>query len=154
MRSLIDRLTDLFAPPSAAPAPPPATQTRAVAADDPRVPDTARPSVARLLSVVAEVEARAARDPLLAGTITELHLLRDQHLPRLIESYAAIPPSHRAEIFRQTGRSASYNLGKALDLLVAKADAVASAVARDDIDGFTDALRFIDERYGRGDPLG
>ena len=153
MRSLIDRITDLFAAPSTAPAPPPA-RAPTLAADDPRVPDTARPTVARLLATVAEVEGRAASDPLLAGAVTELHLLRDQHLPRLIESYAAIPPSHRAEIFRRTGRSASYNLGQALDLLVAKADAVAAAVARDDIDGFTDTLRFIDERYGRGDPLG
>ena len=152
MRGLIDRLADLFTP-VGAPSPAPATARPALAADDPRIPDAARPKVARLLAITAEVEARAARDPLVAPAATELHLLRDQHLPRLIESYAAIPPSHRAEVFRQTGRSASYNLGEALDLLVGKANAVAGAIAREDLDGFTDALRFIGERYGPDDPL-
>ena len=153
MRSLIERLADLFASTGAPPSGP-TTPTIAVSADDPRIPEGLRPRVARLLAIAAEIDARAAVDPMVAPASTELHLLRDQHLPRLIESYAAIPPSHRAEIFRQTGRSASYNLGEALDLLVAKADAVATTVAQDNLDDFTDTLRFIGERYGRGDPPG
>ena len=133
-----------------APAPPAAP---AFTADDPRIPDATRPRVVRLLALVAEVEGRAAQDPLLAVAATEVRQMRKQHLPQLITSYHDIPPAHRAEIFRKTGRSASYQLNAAIDRMIAKAEALSSLLAAEGISSFADTLRFIDQRYGRDDPM-
>jgi hypothetical protein len=133
--------------PADAPAPP------ALSADDPRLPDTARPRVARLLAIAADVEARGARDALLVTAVTEIRQMRDRHLPQLVASYAEIPPAHRAEIFRATGRSASYNLDEALERMIAKAEAISRALAQEDINSFAANLRFINQRYGAADPF-
>ena len=160
MQGFIERLAALFAPLDAAgpaeaservgPAP---IATPALAVDDPRIPDTSRPKVARLLALAAEIEARGARDPLLAAAVGEARQMREEHLSRLVASYADIPASHRAEIFRATGRSASYNLNEAFDRMIARMEALSGAMAREDINSFADNLRFIDQRYGKGDPL-
>lgn len=125
----------------------------AFSSEDPRLPDAARPRVARLLALAADIEARAAKDPLLASAVIEARQMRDQHLPQLVASYAEIPPAHRAEIFRATGRSASYKLNEAIDRMIAKAEALSRSLAEDDINSFADNLRFIDQRYGSSDPF-
>ena len=79
--------------------------------------------------------------------------MRDLHLPQLIASYADIPPAHRAEIFRATGRSASYNLNEGLDRMISRAEALSRSLAQEDINSFADNLRFIERRYGNNDPL-
>jgi hypothetical protein len=126
----------------------------AVSADDPRLPDASRPLIARLLSLAADIEARTRDDTLLVSALTEVRQMRDGHLPRLIESYADIPVSHRAEIFRQTGRSASYNLNQGIERMVARLEALSRSLAQDDLDSFADNLRFIEHRYSSDDPLG
>ncbi|NYD91144.1 hypothetical protein [Sphingomonas melonis] len=108
--------------------------------------------MARLVSLIADIEARARDNSLLVSALAEVRQMRDTHLPRLIASYAEIPPSHRAEIFRTTGRSASYNLNEALDRMVARAETLSRSMAQDDIDSFADNLRFIEQRYGDNDP--
>ena len=160
MAGLFERLATVFgAPDSAAPpAPPrepgrPSTSTPpALSAEDERLPDTSRPKVARLLEMAADIEARGQRDPLLGPAVTEVRQMRDQHLPQLIASYAEIPPAHRAEIFRTTGRSASYKLNEALDRMIAKIEALSRTLAQEDINSFADNLRFIEGRYGSNDP--
>lgn len=137
---------------AATPVPSPAP-TPAIAADDPRLPDASRPRVARLLALAADLEARSARDPLLVSALTEVRQMRDTHLPGLVASYADIPPAHRAEIFRKTGRSASYVLNEGLDKMAARLEALSATMAQDDLDSFADNLRFIDTRYGGTDPL-
>ena len=137
---------------------PPALPVRAptaapVSADDGRLPDASRPRVAALLATIADIEARAARDPLLASALTEVRQMRDLHLPQLITSYAEIPPAHRAEIFRATGRSASYNLNEGLDRMIDRAQALSRSLAQEDINSFADNLRFIERRYGREEPF-
>lgn len=127
-------------------APPPASSI--VQADDPRLPDTTRPRVARLLALIADMEARGGRDTLLATPLTEIRQMRDSHLPQLVTSYAEIPPTHRAEIFRETGRSASYNLDAALDRMIARVESISRSMAQDDLDSFADNIRFIEQRYG------
>ena len=155
---LFERLAAMFGAPEGFRAPGPPVRTpeltpaRALTADDPRIPDTTRPKVARLLAMAADIEARADRDPLLGPAATEVRQMRDQHLPQLIASYAEIPPAHRAEIFRTTGRSASYKLNEALDRMAAKIEKLSRDLAQEDINSFADTLRFIEGRYGPGEP--
>ena len=120
--------------------------------EDPRLPDASRPRVARLLSLVSDIEARSQGDPLLVSALTEVRQMRDTHLPQLVTSYAEIPAAHRAEIFRKTGRSASYNLNAALDRMVARLESLSRSMAQNDIDSFADNLRFIEHRYGDENP--
>jgi len=137
--------------PAAATGTPAAPRMAPISADDPRLPETSRPLVARLLALIAEIEARTHEDTLMISALTEVRQMRDDHLPRLIESYAEIPPSHRAEIFRQTGRSASYNLNQGFERMIARLEALSRSLAQDDLDSFADNLRFIENRYGKGD---
>lgn len=125
----------------------------AVTADDPRLPGASRPLVARLLALIADIEARTHGDTLMISALTEVRQMRDSHLPRLIESYAEIPPAHRAEIFRQTGRSASYNLNQGFERMIERVEALSRTLAQGDLDSFADNLKFIETRYGKDDPL-
>ncbi|WP_328598537.1 hypothetical protein [Croceibacterium xixiisoli] len=136
-----------------APLPEPARAEPAINAEDPRLPDTSRPLVARLLVLVADIEARTQDDALMVSALTEVRQLRDRHLPLLITSYAEIPASHRAEIFRTTGHSASYNLNQGIEKMIARLETLSRSLAQEDIDSFSDNLRFIDHRYGSDDPL-
>lgn len=140
-------------PPAPEPIPgvPPAPPSAPIAADDPRVPDASRPRVAQLLALAADVEARSRENSALVAARTEVTQIRDTHLPQLIESYASIPASHRAEIFRQTGKSASYSLNEALDRMIARMETLSRSLAQDHIDDFADNLRFIEHRYGGKD---
>jgi hypothetical protein len=122
-------------------------------AEDERLPNASRPRVAKLLASIADIEARADADPLLASAIIEVQQMRDVHLPRLLASYADIPPAHRAEIFRATGRSASYEFNAALDRMLDRAAALSRSLAQQDINDFAANLRFIERRYGSDDPL-
>ena len=106
-----------------------------------------------MLSLIADIEARAQDDQLMASALAEVRQMRDSHLPRLVTSYAEIPPGHRAEIFRKTGHSASYNLNQGFEKMVARLETLSRSLAQEDIDSFADNLRFIDHRYGSDDPL-
>ena len=110
--------------------------------------------MAQLLSLIGDIEARSRDDALLVAALTEVRQMRDTHLPQLVKSYAEIPAAHRAEIFRKTGRSASYNLNAAFDRMIARLEALSRTMAQEDIDSFADNLRFIEHRYGSDDPAG
>lgn len=146
----------------AKPPPPPAATAPAAAApkkdtlsvDDPRLPSASRDRMARLLALVADINARSEANPALATAHAEVRQMHDVHIPHLLQSYAEIPPQHRAEIFRRTGKSASYNLNAGLDRMIARLEEVSRSLAEGDIDSFADNLRFIEHRYGREDPLG
>ena len=155
MTGFLDKLAVwLNGPASPAPTPPRAEPSApVVSADDPRLPDASRPLVARLLALIADIEARSQGDALMVSALTEVRQMRDSHLPRLIESYAEIPPAHRAEIFRQTGRSASYNLNQGFERMIERVEALSRTLAQGDLDSFADNLKFIATRYGKDDPL-
>jgi hypothetical protein len=156
LSGFLDRLADwLNGPASPAPVPPRTTEppVASVSADDPRLPETSRPLVARLIALIADVEARTQADPLMVSALTEVRQMRDSHLPRLIESYAEIPLAHRAEIFRQTGRSASYNLNQGFERMIERVETLSRTLAQEDLDSFADNLKFIENRYGNDDPL-
>lgn len=155
---LFDRIAALLGGAGATPRDPAARAGEAsplppLTAEDERLPKASRPNVARLLAMIADIEARADADPLLASAITEVRQMRDVHLPRLLASYAEIPPAHRAEIFRATGRSASYEFNAAVDRMLDRAASLSRSLAQQDINDFAANLRFIERRYGSDDPL-
>lgn len=159
MPGFSDWLAQLFggappAPPTLTPTPPVPAAAVGISADDARIPDATRPRVARLLALLADLEARAGRDPLLAAQATEVRQMQGSHLPALVTSYADIPPAHRAEIFRRTGKSASYTLNEGVDRMIERAEALSRTLAQENIDSFADNLKFIETRYGNKDPLG
>lgn len=156
MAGIFNRLTGWLsgtAPADTVPAVPLPSTAPSVSAEDERLPDASRPLVARLLSLIADIEARTRDDALMVSALTEVRQMRDSHVPRLIESYAEIPASHRAEIFRQTGRSASYKLNQGFEKMIARLEVLSRNLAQEDIDSFADNLRFIEHRYGDDDPL-
>ncbi len=124
-----------------------------ISAEDARLPDASRPLVARMLALIADIEARTQDDAMMVSALTEVRQMRDSHLPRLVDSYAEIPASHRAEIFRETGRSASYNLNQGFEKMIARLETLSRSLAQEEIDSFADNLRFIEHRYGKDDPL-
>ena len=114
---------------------------------DERIPKAARERVVLIRSLVTGLEARAAERNLLAE-LTELERLRTTHLPRLLRSYVDIPPEHRAEVFRETGRSASFLLNERLDKMIIRLREISTMLARGQINSFRENMQFIDLRYG------
>ncbi|WP_235079999.1 hypothetical protein [Asticcacaulis sp. AC402] len=142
----------LFAKPSPAPAPqPPAPEPVRVEYSDPRVPEGAQKRIQRILESLKDVYDAAQREQ--AGGINrfELDQMRDLHLPKLVKSYIDIPPAHRAEIFRKTGKSASFILDESLDTMQAKLDGMLRSLAQHDLDAFTHNTQFIGQRYADKD---
>jgi hypothetical protein len=129
--------------PEAAPAPSPSIDPR-----DERIPDVTRPKLFQILGMIDETETLAQRHAKFAQYVAEVRQMRDQHLPKLITSYIDIPAQHRAEIFRRTGKSASFVLNEALDRIIKRLDEMGQSIASDDIDTFTQNLGFIEYRYG------
>jgi hypothetical protein len=155
---LLQRIAALFSGAGSAPREPAeraseASPTTPLTAEDERLPNASRPRVAKLLAMIADIEARVEADPLLASAMIEVRQMRDVHLPRLLASYADIPPAHRAEIFRATGRSASYEFNAAVDRMLERAAALSRSLAQQDINDFAANLRFIERRYGSDDPI-
>lgn len=132
---------------SDAPAPEPRTAS-ATAPDPPsltstvldvtRVPAAAQERVATIQTMLADLEQRAVARGMAGADLTELTQIATVYLPRLLASYAAIPPEHRAEIFRDTGRSASFLLVERLDRIVARLGEISKDFARGHIDAFSD----------------
>lgn len=154
-------LLGLEEPPAPAPTradpSPPAAEPDAVPTpiDMQSIPASARTRVATVTRLLGELETRAAARGLASGEVIELRQIQTVYLPRLLRSYAEIPPEHRAEIFRETGRSASFMLGEKLDRIIERLGEISRALAQGHLDAFSDNMRFIDTRYGSADsPFG
>lgn len=118
-----------------------------------RVPAAVRDRVATIQRLIGELEGRAADRGLAGSELAELGQIGALYLPRLLQSYAEIPAQHRAEIFRDTGRSASFLLGERLDKIIDRLNEISRDFARGHLDAFSDNMRFIDLRYGGGSPF-
>lgn len=154
---LFDSLRKMFAAPepapSPAPAPPPAPRKPAFDYDDERIPSGARQKIAGILASLVEVEAMMDREQVQAVSRTEIELMQGEHLPKLVRSYIDIPPAHRAEIFRKTGKSASFILEESLDAMQGRIDEIARNLAQHDLDAFASNVAFISRRYSDSDPF-
>lgn len=136
-------------PVPAAPAVPPVI----VDYEDDRIPEGARGKVRRILACLKEVEELMARESVEGFTRVDVEQMREQHLPKLVKSYIDIPPAHRSEIFRKTGKSASFILEDSLDQMQSKIDDIMRNLAQHDLDAFADNTRFIKERYTDSNPF-
>jgi hypothetical protein len=156
---LFDSIRKMFAAPEPGsdPAPaaaaPPAPRKPAFDYDDQRVPTGARDKIRTILSSLAEVEGMMDREQVQAVSRTEIELMRDEHLPKLVKSYIDIPSAHRAEIFRKTGKSASFILEESLGTMQARIDEIARNLAQHDLDAFSSNAAFISRRYSDNDPF-
>jgi hypothetical protein len=117
--------------------------------DESRLPSQARERLAQIRSLIQTIEARAGERRGI-GDMSELDRIKSAHLPRLLNSYIEIPAEYRAEVFRETGRSASYLLNEQLDKMIARLKEMSKMLARGDLDAFTQNIRFIDNQYGSG----
>ncbi|HEX8222431.1 MAG TPA: hypothetical protein VF605_01285 [Allosphingosinicella sp.] len=128
------------------PPPPPRPAAPAIDPEDDRIPESARDRVALIMSLVGDLEERATRRGL-ATERKELERIGSVHLPRLLQSYIDIPPEHRAEVFRETGRSASFLLNERLDKMTSRLREISKMLARDNLDAFSTNMQFIDRHY-------
>ena len=155
--SLLGRLGRLLAGdtrPAAPPAPVPGpTPTAAPSFDygDDRIPDSAQASIAHILASIVEVEKAMDREAIPSFSRVDTDQMRDVHLPKLVQSYIDIPAGHRAEIFRKTGKSASFLLGQSLDTMQTRVDEILRNLAQHDLDAFTNNTAFIGQRYADDD---
>ncbi len=115
---------------------------------DDAIPPASRERLALCRALIEDIGPRAATEPAWSPVLAELTQMTDQHLPKLIRSYLEIPPQHRAEIFRKTGRSASYVLNDGLDKIIARLREISLHLAQDTLNSFTANTDFIDRRYG------
>ena len=136
-------------PPAATPPPP------AFNYDDERIPSSARAKAQNILKAIEAVESAMIREDVPSFSRVDTTQMRDVHLPQLIQSYIDVPTFHRDEIFKRTGKSASFHLGASLDKLQERVDTMLRDLAEQDITAFTNNTRFIDERYSNDDnPFG
>ncbi|WP_086606357.1 hypothetical protein [Erythrobacter donghaensis] len=157
---LFETLRKMFAAPDVEPAPPArsapapaAPQRPAFDYSDARIPTGAREKIAGILASLDEVEAMMDREQVQAVSRTEIELMRGEHLPKLVKSYIDIPPAHRAEIFRTTGKSASFILEESLEAMQGRIDEIARNLAQHDLDAFASNAAFISRRYSDNDPF-
>lgn len=120
--------------------------------EDERLPQSSLDRVLAIRALLADLEL-LCREGGLIGERIELQRLRTSHLPLLLRSYVSIPPDHRAEVFRETGRSASYLLNERLDKILGRLHEMSRQLAQGNLDQFTQNIRFVDKNYGSGGPF-
>ncbi len=119
--------------------------------DDERIPARAREKALKILQSIEDVEKAMVREQVPSFSRVDTAQIRDIHLPQLLQSYIDVPVFHRDEIFKRTGKSASFHLSASLDKLQQRVDTMLRDLAEHDIDAFTDNMRFISERYSNDD---
>lgn len=140
------------APPTASPAPPPVPR---VDFDDQRLPGNARKEAKSIADMISRLMTQADQSAFDRIVLGELVQLRDEHLPKLLRSYIDVPAEHRKEIFKKTGRSASFVLEEALGKMRARVEALSRDLAQSELDAFANNADFVSRRYGKvEDPFG
>jgi hypothetical protein len=158
-RSLMDSLRGFFAgdpdeEPAAGPGPESGPRPAAGALPgDPlggdwkeRIPQSSLKRVLAIRDAVRDLEQETASRGM-QTELDELGRIKSTHLPRLIQSYIEIPEQHRADVFRETGRSASFLLNESLDKMLARLRDISSQLARGNITTFAENVRFVDLYY-------
>jgi hypothetical protein len=158
-RSFMTWLRTLFGPRS--PAPHEATPANPAAAlpspplidnYDDRLPPSSQQTVREIRDMLGELEKRASERSLIDETL-ELQRLKTRHLPSLLRSYVEIPPEHRAEVFRETGQSASVLLNERLEKILDRLHEMSRQLARGNLNAFSENIRFVDMQYGSSSPF-
>ena len=113
---------------------------------DERLPESSLARVLTIRAMITDLEQRANENCLFDETL-ELERLKAKHLPRLLQSYVEIPTEHRTEIFRETGKSASFLLNERLDKIHDRLREMSLQLARGNLDDFVSNIRFVDSQY-------
>ena len=154
-RSLMDSLRGFFAgdpeeEPAAGPRPADAPRP---APGDPlggdwkeRIPQSSLKRVLAIREAVRDLEKETASRGM-QTELDELGRIKATHLPRLIQSYVEIPEQHRSDVFRETGKSASFLLNDSLDKMLARLRDISAQLARGNITTFAENVRFVDLYY-------
>lgn len=122
--------------------------------DDERLPKTARELAEAILARIATLLDDSSHSPFEQVMLNELAVMRNEHLTKLLRSYKSIPTEHRKEIFKKSGRSASYLLEESLRKMLLQVEAISRDLAQNDIDAFKNNTEFVSRRYGGvGDPF-
>lgn len=140
------------APPAADPAPAPP----AFAYEDSRIPSASQQRIEKIQQLLVQIEAQARQTDDGQDALAEARRIQNNYLPDLMNSYFDIPSAHRAEIFRRTGKSASFQLNERLDTMIEELQRISAGFAAGQIDSFSVNLRFIDKRFrepGDNDPF-
>ena len=119
--------------------------------EDERIPSPAKDRIRRILACLQQVEAAMGRETIPGFSRVDIEQMRSHHLPKLVKSYIDIPAAHRSEIFRKTGKSASFILNESLDKMQGRIDEILRNLAQHDIDAFTQNTQFIGQRYADED---
>ena len=151
--SLIDSLRAFFAlgpdeeePPRPAPAPQDPGGDPLAADWKQRIPPSSLQRVLVIRDLVRDLEKETAQRSM-QTELDELGRIKGTHLPRLIQSYIEIPAQHRSDVFRETGKSASFLLNESLDKMLARLRDMSSQLARGNITTFAENVRFVDLYY-------
>jgi hypothetical protein len=119
-----------------------------------RIPASSLERVLVIRDLVRDLEKETAGRGM-QTELDELGRIKATHLPRLIQSYIEIPAQHRADVFRETGKSASFLLNESLDKMVGRLRDISSQLARGNITTFAENVRFVDLYYEQNkDPFG
>jgi hypothetical protein len=153
-RSLMDSLRGFFAgDPDEEPVPGPRPTPAPPVPGDPlggdwkeRIPQSSLKRVLAIREAVRELEQETATRGMQAE-LDELGRIKATHLPKLIQSYIEIPEQHRSDVFRETGKSASFLLNDSLDKMIARLRDISSQLARGNITTFAENVRFVDLYY-------
>jgi hypothetical protein len=111
-----------------------------------RIPPSSLQRVLAIRDLVRDLEKETATRGM-QTELDELGRIKATHLPRLLQSYIEIPAQHRADVFRETGKSASFLLNESLDKMLARLRDISAQLARGNITTFAENVRFVDLYY-------
>jgi hypothetical protein len=153
-RSLLDSLKAFFSGEAASATPEPGGPPPQDIWADPepeedwrsRLPTSAHDRVILIRDTIHQLEKECAERKM-QTELDELGRIKSTHLPSLLQSYIEIPAEHRADVFRETGKSASFLLSESLDKMLARLRDISSQLARGNITTFAENVRFVDLYY-------
>lgn len=93
-----------------------------------------------------EIERQASMTTAGRDALEEARRIEKVYLPQLLNSYFDIGEAHRVQVFRSTGKSASFLLNDRIDTLISQLAAISQQFAMGRIDAFSMNLGFIDQR--------
>jgi hypothetical protein len=111
-----------------------------------QLPRGALPAVDTILSRLRDVRADLAALPPEAPVAGEARRLLDQHLPRLVDTYLALPPASR-DLQSENSR----RLSESLDIVADELTRLSAEAGQERAFRFETQQRFIETRYGSDD---
>ena len=123
------------------------TKTPTLDYNDPRIPKTSQTRVDSIRNLMIEIERQASMTTAGRDALEEARRIEKIYLPQLLNSYFDIGEAHRVQVFRSTGKSASFLLNDRLDTLISQLTSISQEFAMGRIDAFSLNLGFIDQRF-------